>query len=288
MISARKTAHARPDRVIEPHRIVFRLLASAGVLKKKDPRPDKSAIDEFDRLGMRQQALLLPHLELFLEGPRKDDMWRRERASAEAGQSGGDRKNRAWKFFQPVPIDPRVRSVQPRSTTPAERFAALGEHGDLRRGGGVLRLGTAAARSRARRARVRGRSRGRCRRRGQRPRTAFPGRAPANEGQASFRHRGQLRLALPARDSPVRSMRCSAVTRPGTWPIRQKGMRGRPPPPEYGRSTGTRSLRFTGKAESPPNESPGSSGTGSASPGTAGAMGRCTTTRISFSLSSAC
>jgi len=110
--------------------IVFRFLESAGVLKKKDPRPDISAVvDEFDRLGMRQRALLLPHLELFLEGPLKDDMWRRERASAEAGQSGGDRKNRAWKFFQPVPIDPRVRSVRPPSTTPTKRLAAWASTG---------------------------------------------------------------------------------------------------------------------------------------------------------------
>lgn len=105
--------------------LVFRLLESAGVLKKEDPRSDISTIvSEFDRLGIRQRALLLPHLELFLEGPLKDDMWRRERARAKAGQAGGDRKNRAWKFFQPIPIDPRVRLVRPRSTTPAERFAA--------------------------------------------------------------------------------------------------------------------------------------------------------------------
>jgi hypothetical protein len=105
--------------------IVFRLLESAGVLKNEAPRSDISTIvDEFERLGMRQRALLLPHLELFLEGPLKDDMWRRERASAEAGQEGGDRKNRAWKFFQPVPISPRVRSVRPPSTTPARRLAA--------------------------------------------------------------------------------------------------------------------------------------------------------------------
>jgi len=105
--------------------VVFRLLEAAGVLRKEDPRRNMSAVvDEFDRLGTTQQELLLPHLEIFLEGHLKDDMWRRERASAEAGQSGGDRRNRAWKFFQPVPIDPRVRLVRPPSTRPTERFAA--------------------------------------------------------------------------------------------------------------------------------------------------------------------
>jgi len=37
--------------------------------------------------------------------------------------------NRAWKFFQPVPIDPRVRSARPPSTRPAERFAAWASTG---------------------------------------------------------------------------------------------------------------------------------------------------------------
>jgi hypothetical protein len=130
--------------------LVFRLLESAGVLEKQDPRSDISTIvSEFDRLGIRQRALLLPHLEFFLEGPLKDDVWRRERARAEAGQVGGDRKNRAWKFFQPVPIDPRVRLVRPQSTTPAKRFAAWASTGifavlagyfgwELLRHGGVL------------------------------------------------------------------------------------------------------------------------------------------------------
>jgi hypothetical protein len=110
--------------------LVFRLLESAGVLKNKGPRPDISAVvDEFERLGMRQRALLLPHLELFLEGPLKDDMWRRERASAEAGQGSGDRKSRAWKFFQPVPIGPRVLPVRPPSTRSVRRFAAWSSTG---------------------------------------------------------------------------------------------------------------------------------------------------------------
>jgi hypothetical protein len=110
--------------------LVFRLLESADVLKKEGPRADISNIvREFDQLGIEQRTLFPPHLELFLEGPLKDDMWRRERAKAEAGQAGGDRKNRAWKFFQPVPIDARVRSVRPPSTTPAERFAAWASAG---------------------------------------------------------------------------------------------------------------------------------------------------------------
>jgi hypothetical protein len=105
--------------------LVFQLLESAGVLKTEGPRPDISTvISNFDRLASRQYALLLPHMALFLEGPLKDEVWRRERAGAEAGHTGGDRKSRAWKFFQPDPMRPRVRPALPPSTRPADRLTA--------------------------------------------------------------------------------------------------------------------------------------------------------------------
>jgi hypothetical protein len=105
-------------------RLIFRLLESVSLLPKT-PRPDISTVvKEFDALGAEQRDRLLPHLELFLDGPLKDDMWRRERASAEDGRLNGDRKNRAWMFFQPIPIGPRVRKPQRPSTTSAERIAA--------------------------------------------------------------------------------------------------------------------------------------------------------------------
>jgi hypothetical protein len=105
-------------------RLIFRLLESVGLLQETS-RPDlTTVVKEFDALGSKQRDMLLPHLELFLDGPLKDGMWRRERASARAGRLDGGRKNRAWMFFQPVPIGPRVREPRPPSTTSAVRLTA--------------------------------------------------------------------------------------------------------------------------------------------------------------------
>lgn len=105
-------------------RVVFQLLKSVGLLPA-NPRPDVArVVMEFDILSRRQHDLLLPHLELFLEGPLKDRVWWEERSNAESGQSSGDRKNRVWMFFQPVPAEPRVLQAQPIATTPTEWLAA--------------------------------------------------------------------------------------------------------------------------------------------------------------------
>jgi hypothetical protein len=97
--------------------IIFQLLESVDLLPSS-PRPEIArVIKKFDTLSKKQRDLLLPHLELFLEGPLKDDVWQQERSNAESGQSAGDRKNRAWMFFQPNPAKPRVRQPQPIATT---------------------------------------------------------------------------------------------------------------------------------------------------------------------------
>jgi hypothetical protein len=110
-------------------RLVFQLLESVGVLPA-NPRPDiAQVVKEFDVLSKKQHDLLLPHLELFLEGPLKDRVWREERSNAESGQSTGDRKNRVWMFFQPVPAEPRVLQAQPIATTSTERLVAWASTG---------------------------------------------------------------------------------------------------------------------------------------------------------------
>ena len=124
----RKTAKQQPaiatDSWEDGARLVFQLLESVGVLPA-NPRPDMAqVVKEFDVLSKKQRDLLLPHLELFLEGPLKDRIWREERSNAEAGQSRGDRKNRAWMFFQPIPAEPRVPQAQPMSTTFTEQLVA--------------------------------------------------------------------------------------------------------------------------------------------------------------------
>ena len=104
--------------------LIFQLLESVDLLPSS-PKPEiAQVIKKFDTLSKKQRDLLLPHLELFLEGPLKDDVWQQERSNAESGQSAGDRKNRAWMFFQPDPAKPRVRQVQPIATTSREWLAA--------------------------------------------------------------------------------------------------------------------------------------------------------------------
>jgi hypothetical protein len=113
----------------EGARLIFRLLESVGLLHKT-PRPDMSdVLSEFEALGASQRQMLLPHLELFLDGPRKDEIWQQERSAAEAGRTDGDRRNRAWMFFQPVPAGARVYPVRDMSTTPSERRIAWASTG---------------------------------------------------------------------------------------------------------------------------------------------------------------
>jgi hypothetical protein len=105
-------------------RLVFQLLESVGVLPA-NPRPDMAqVVRKFDTLSKNQHNLLLPHLELFIEGPLKDRIWREERSNAESGQASGNRKSCAWMFFQPVPAEPRVFPAQPITTTPTELLVA--------------------------------------------------------------------------------------------------------------------------------------------------------------------
>jgi hypothetical protein len=129
----RNTAKQQPaiatDSWEDGARLVFQLLESVGVLPA-NPRPDiAQVVKEFDILSKKQRDLLLPHLELFLEGPLKDRIWREERSNAESGQSSGDRKNRAWMFFQPVPAEPRVPQAQPVATTFTEQLVAWASTG---------------------------------------------------------------------------------------------------------------------------------------------------------------
>jgi hypothetical protein len=76
-------------------------------------------ISQFDSLGKKQRELLRP-LDLFLSGPRKDEMWRDELECARAGQSSVDRLTHAWMFFHPDPA--KVVLFEPRP----ERRAVTG------------------------------------------------------------------------------------------------------------------------------------------------------------------
>lgn len=86
-----------------------RLLDSA-----RQPDTDlRPLLKDFDGLGNPQRTMILRHLELFLEGPIKDQMWRRALESARQHQMADDRADRVWKFFEPKPAPPRVRPPRP-------------------------------------------------------------------------------------------------------------------------------------------------------------------------------
>lgn len=129
--AARQQPAIATDSWADGARLVFQLLESAGVLPAT-PKPDTAqVIGEFNTLSKRQHDLLLPHLELFVEGPLKDRIWREERTNAETGQLSGGRQNRAWMFFQPDPAAPRVPPARPIATTPVDRLMARASAGIL-------------------------------------------------------------------------------------------------------------------------------------------------------------
>lgn len=88
-------------------RLIYQLLNSVLQPQGNMPRPKTatSLLDgEFDGLGKEQRDKLL-QLDLFLSGPRRDEKWRDKLEHARSGQYSGDRLDRVWKFFHPVPAE---------------------------------------------------------------------------------------------------------------------------------------------------------------------------------------
>ena len=107
--SRSRYAEAGDDAWADGVRLIYRLLDSvlppAGTeAKRRTAETDMSLlVRQFDNLGEKQRDMVRPHLELFLTGPLKDEMWQRELQLAQSGQHAGDRPGRAWMFFQPDP-----------------------------------------------------------------------------------------------------------------------------------------------------------------------------------------
>ncbi|MET8333328.1 hypothetical protein ABZV14_09580 [Streptosporangium canum] len=80
---------------------------------EKSDTDSRILMKEVDALGAQQRALILRHLESFLEGSLKDQMWYRACKLAEEKRMAGDRVERVWKFFQPDPLGPRPREPRP-------------------------------------------------------------------------------------------------------------------------------------------------------------------------------
>jgi len=109
-------------------RLIYQLLDS--VLRtpgsQAGPDIDVSLLEkQFDDLGEAQRTLLL-RLELFLSGPRKDEIWQGKLQDAQSRQRSDDRPDRAWKFFHPDPV--KVNLPEPRPVAAGTRrmwFSAL-------------------------------------------------------------------------------------------------------------------------------------------------------------------
>lgn len=104
-------------------RLVYELLDS--VLRHPDgggqPKARRPLSPErFEELGEEQRRLLLP-LDLFLSGPRRDEIWQEELRAAQVRQCSGDRENRAWKFFHPDPARVVLPQARRPVVTPADR-----------------------------------------------------------------------------------------------------------------------------------------------------------------------
>jgi hypothetical protein len=64
--------------------------------------------EDLEKLGDLQRRKVVRHLEMFLKGPSEDHAWWQIVQDAAAGQFDHDRRNRAWKFFEPEPEPPRM------------------------------------------------------------------------------------------------------------------------------------------------------------------------------------
>jgi hypothetical protein len=129
--SRSRYAEAEGDAWADGVRLIFRLLnsvlhspsAEAGVTTAET---DMSLlVRQFDNLGPMQRDMVRPHLELFLGGPLKDEVWQGRLQRAHSGQYTGGRTGRAWMFFQAVPAKVSLPSPRPESIRAAAR---LGMH----------------------------------------------------------------------------------------------------------------------------------------------------------------
>jgi hypothetical protein len=99
------------------YRLIEPVLQPPG---NKDRQRNTSVLDgQFEALGQEQRDMLR-RLDLFLSGPRREEMWRDELERARSSQHSGDRLGRAWKFFHPDPAKVDIPSP-PEYGQPADR-----------------------------------------------------------------------------------------------------------------------------------------------------------------------
>ncbi|MEU9832645.1 hypothetical protein AB0D67_14040 [Streptosporangium sp. NPDC048047] len=89
--------------------VLHRLLDST----RKSDADSRVLLKEVNELDPIQRSLILRHLESFLEGPLKNQMWHQAWSLAEEKRMAGDRADRVWKFFEPTPARPQARQSRP-------------------------------------------------------------------------------------------------------------------------------------------------------------------------------
>ncbi|MFF5083489.1 hypothetical protein ACFY36_41120 [Actinoplanes sp. NPDC000266] len=87
------------------------------------PRPGKpveaTGLEaDLDALAPDINTAIRSHLARLIQGSLKDEVWHRDVREAQAGQNAGNRRQRAWKFFEPDPRAPRVGPVPSAVVTP--------------------------------------------------------------------------------------------------------------------------------------------------------------------------
>jgi hypothetical protein len=130
--SQSRNAEAGGDAWADGVLLIYRLLDSVlppAVIeaKRKTAETDMSLlVEQFGDLREKQRDMIRPHLELFLTGPLKDQMWHRELQLAQSRQHAGDRPGRAWMFFQPIPAKVSLPPPRPESVSAADRLMMRG------------------------------------------------------------------------------------------------------------------------------------------------------------------
>ncbi len=128
--SRSRYAEAVGDAWADGVRLIYRLLDSVFLpsvvieAERRTAEADMSLlVKQFDKLGEEQRGMVRPHLELFLTGPLRDEVWRRELQLAQSMQHADDRPGRAWMFFQPIPAKVFLPSPWPERVSAADRLA---------------------------------------------------------------------------------------------------------------------------------------------------------------------
>ncbi|MCX2729441.1 hypothetical protein OOZ19_04255 [Saccharopolyspora sp. NFXS83] len=82
-------------------------------------------LKKLQALSVPQREKVVRHCDLVLTGSTKDAFWVEILRTAERGQRTGGREARVWAYFEPKPIDARIRQPAPNAARTADRLHAV-------------------------------------------------------------------------------------------------------------------------------------------------------------------